>query len=48
MQRSLFLFFNPLFMVALAAMEAPRLGVKSELQLLAYATASAMGDLSHI
>ena len=27
-------------------MEAPRLGVESELQLLAYATATAMRDLS--
>ena len=29
-------------------MEVPRLGVESELQLLAYATAIAMLDLSHI
>ena len=29
-------------------MEVPRLGVKSELQLLAYATATAMQDLSHV
>ena len=29
-------------------MEVPRLGVKPELQLLAYATATAMWDLSHI
>ena len=29
-------------------MEAPRLGVKSELQLLAYATAAAIQDLSYI
>ena len=29
-------------------MEAPRLGVKVELQLLAYATATARWDLSHI
>ena len=29
-------------------MEVPRLGVKSELQPLAYATATAMQDLSHI
>ena len=29
-------------------MEAPRLGVKLELQLLAYSTATAMWDLSHI
>ena len=28
--------------------EAPKLGLKSELQLLAYATAKAMSDLSHI
>ena len=29
-------------------MEVPRLGVESELQLLAYATAIAMSDLSHV
>ena len=29
-------------------MEVPRLGVKSELQLLAYTTATARPDLSHI
>ena len=29
-------------------MEVPRLGVQSELQLLAYAIATAMWDLSHI
>ena len=29
-------------------MEVPRLGVKSELQLLAYVTATAMWDQSHI
>ena len=29
-------------------MEVPRLGVRSELQLLAYATATAMQDLSYI
>ena len=29
-------------------MEVPRLGVKSELQLLAYATATATPDLDHI
>ena len=29
-------------------MEVPRLGVESELQLLAYATATAMRNLSHI
>ena len=29
-------------------MDIPRLGVKSELQLLAYATATATRDLSHI
>ena len=29
-------------------MEAPRLGVQSDLQLLAYATAIAMQDLSHV
>ena len=29
-------------------MEAPRLGVESELLLLAYTTATAMGDLSHV
>ena len=29
-------------------MEVPRLGVKSELQLLTYTTATAMWDLSHV
>ena len=29
-------------------MEVPRLGVKLELELLAYATAMAMWDLSHV
>ena len=29
-------------------MEVPRLGVKSELQLPAYTTATAMSDLSHV
>ena len=29
-------------------MEIPRLGVESELQLLAYATATATWDLSHV
>ena len=29
-------------------MEVPRLGVKSELQLLAYTTATAIWDLSHV
>ena len=29
-------------------MEVPRLGVKSELQLLAYTTATAMPDLSYV
>ena len=29
-------------------MEVPMLGVESELQLLAYATATAMPDLSHV
>ena len=29
-------------------MEVPRLGVKSELQLLAYASATATRDLSHV
>ena len=29
-------------------MEVPRLGVQSELQLLAYATATTMPDLSHV
>ena len=38
-----FLFLGP----HLQHMEAPRLGVESELQLLAYATATAMPDLSH-
>ena len=29
-------------------MEVPKLGVESELQLLAYTTATAMPDLSHV
>ena len=37
-----------LFRAALAAMEVPRPGVKSELQLLACATATAMRDPSHV
>ena len=37
-----------LFMATLEALEVPRLGVKSELQLLANATATAALDLSHI
>ena len=36
------------FRGVLVDMEVPRLGVKSELQLLAYATATAMQDPSHI
>ena len=35
-------------MAALWHMEVPRLGVKAELQLQAYATATAMEDPSHI
>ncbi len=45
-------FFFALFFVLLGPhpqpMEVPRLGVRSELQLLAYATARATPDLSHI
>ena len=37
-----------LFRAVPAAMEVPRLGVELELQLLAYATATAMPGLSHI
>ena len=40
-----FLFFLGLH---LRHMEVPRLGIKSELQLLVYATATAMRDLSHV
>ena len=43
----LFLFFVCLFLGPYpAALEVPRLGVESELQLLAYATATAMPGLS--
>ena len=41
-----FFFFFP--WLHLQHVEIPRLGVESELQLLAYATATAMPDLSHI
>ena len=43
-------FFSPLFLLGLHLqhMEVPRLGVKSELQLLAYATATAIPDPRHI
>ena len=43
-----FLFFFFFLGLHLPHMEVPRLGVKSELQLLAYATATAMPDLSCI
>ena len=36
------------FMIAPVAHEVPQLGVESEMQLLAYATATLMWDLSHI
>ena len=44
------LFFVLIFFLGppLQHMEVPRLGVKSELQLLAYTTATAMWDLSRI
>ena len=41
-----FISFN--FFVTPVAYEVPRLGVKSELQLLAYATATATWDPSHV
>ena len=41
-------FFPFLVVLHLQHMEVPRLGVKSELQQAAYATATAMWDLSHI
>ena len=41
---SFFFFLGP----HLQYMEVPKLGVKSELQLLAYATATATPDLSHV
>ena len=44
----LFLFFFGFLGLHLQQMEVPRLGVKSELQLLAYATATAMQDLGHV
>ena len=40
----LFVFLGPY----LQHMEVPRLGVESEFKLLAYATATAVPDLSHI
>ena len=43
-----FLFFDLFFRATLRHMEVPRLGVISELQLPAYATAMAMPDLSCI
>ena len=42
------IFFFCLFRARLTAMEVPRLGVKSELYLLAYATATAMWDPSRV
>ena len=48
-QSVLFFFFSLSFFRAVpVAMEVSRLGVKLELQLLAYTTATAMQDLSHI
>ena len=41
-------FFPFFFKATLVACESSRLGVKSELQLLAYATASATQDSSHV
>ena len=43
-----YLFYFILFLLFRAATEVPRLGVKSELQLLATATATATPDPSHI
>ena len=40
--------FLPFLGLLLQHMEVPRLGVKSELQLLAYTTATATRDMSHI
>ena len=43
------IFFFFLFLgLHLEHMEVPRLGIESELQLLAYATATAMSELSHV
>ena len=44
----IYLFITYLFRAAPKHMELPRLGIESELQLLAYATATAMQDLSHV
>ena len=41
-------FFFFLFRAALRHTEVPRLGVQKELQLLAYTTATATGDQSHV
>ena len=43
-----FLFFYFFFVFLGQHMEVPRLGVKLELQLPAYATAIAMADVSHV
>ena len=43
-----FLIFFFFFRAACAAYEVPRLGIKSELQLLAYSTATTTQDLSHM
>ena len=45
---SFFFFFFFFFLLHLWHMDVPRLVVKSELQLQAYATAIAMPDLSYI
>ena len=45
---SVFCLFVLIFRVTLAAHEVPRQGVELELQLPAYATATATQDLSHI
>ena len=45
---SLSLFFFLLFRAAHAALEIPRLGVESELQLLAYTTATETLDMSYM
>ena len=43
-----FVFFLPFLQLQLQHLEVPRLGVELELQLLAYPTATATPDLSHI
>ena len=45
---SIAVFFFSFLELHLRRMEVPTLGVESEMQLLAYATATVMPDLSHI